>query len=167
MPVVSYLKFNVVSQPNPADPNQTVQSTQLGPHGLSFGGIIMELAVGVDKVTAQSLHAQGIIVPPPIKVKGLIDTGCTITSIDYTLATALGLRIRGYNQTHTANGVVIVPQHQISLGFPDANFAERAVQTVQATNLAGQAFHVLIGRDLMASWSMTYNGPAGFVSISE
>lgn len=37
----------------------------------------------------------------------------------------------------------------------------------QSNPEANQPFQVLIGRDLMSSWMITYNGLAGFVSISD
>jgi hypothetical protein len=166
MSILNILKFNVISQPDPANPSRIIQSPQLGHHALFSGGIVMDIVIGVDAITVQSSHGENPI-PPPIAVKALVDTGCTITSIDNSLVTALGLKVRGYNPIHTANGTTIASQHQVSLAFPGTNLAGRQIHTVQTANLTGQPFLVLIGRDLMASWSVTYNGPAGFVSISD
>jgi len=167
MAIINFFQFNVVTQPDPHHPGNTNVDVQPGVHGLFSGGVVMNLQVGVDSVTNQALQAEGGVLPAPIMVKGLLDTGCTVTSIDHSLVSSLGLKVRGYAKTHTANGPVNVTQHLIELGFPGSQLKPRPVQAVQATDLSGQPFQVLIGRDLMAAWSITYNGPAGFVSISE
>jgi len=166
MSIISILKFNVISQPDPTDPNRIIQSPQLGHHALFSGGIVMDIVIGIDAITAQSSQDESPI-PSPIAAKALVDTGCTITSIDNALATTLNLKIRGYNTIHTANGIATANQHQVSLAFPGTNLKGRQTHTVQTANLTGQPFQVLIGRDLMASWLITYNGPAGFVSIAD
>lgn len=166
MSITSFLRFNVISQPDPANPSKLIQSAQLGPHALFSGGVAMDLLVGVDAITAQTLQGAGSL-PSPIRVKALLDTGCTITSIDNALVAALNLKVRGYNPIHTANGTITASQHQVSLAFPGTALTGRSTHTVQAANLTGQAFQVLIGRDLMATWTITYNGPAGFVSIAD
>lgn len=167
MAVVTYFQFNVQTQPDPANPLNTLVQVQPGAHGLFSGGIVMDVVIGVDSITAQSLLASNIPVPSPITSKALVDTGCTITSIDNAIVTQLGLKVRGYNQTHTANGVMNVSQHQISLNFARTNLTGRQVQTVQAVDLSGQPFGMLIGRDIMMSWSITYNGTTGFVCIAD
>lgn len=167
MAIITYYQFNVLTQPDPTNPTNTLVQVQPGPHGLFSGGIMMDIVIGVDSITAQSLQASNIPVPSPITSKALVDTGCTITSIDSSIVSALQLKTRGYTQTHTANGPTSVSQHQISLNFPGTNLTGRQIQTVQSVNLAGQPFGVLIGRDLMASWSITYNGTTGFVCIAD
>jgi len=167
MAVVTYFQFNVLTQPDPANPQNTLLQVQPGPHGLFSGGVVMDIVIGVDAITTQSLLSSNILVPTPLSVKALIDTGCTITSIDNALVHTLGLRIRGYNQTHTANGMMNVSQHQVSLHFAGTNLSGRPVQTVQAVDLSGQPYGMLIGRDLMMSWSLTYNGTTGFVCIAD
>lgn len=167
MSIVNYLKFNVLSTPDPANPGNTIVQVQTGPHGLFSGGLVMDVVVGVDTVTAHSLQAANIPIPSPISLKALFDTGCTVTSIDKTIVSSLGLKVRGYTPICTANGTTTASKHVVSLNFPGTNLAGKLAHAVQAVNLAGQQFHMLIGRDLMASWSITYNGPSGFVSIAD
>jgi len=167
MAIVTYYQFNVLTQPDPTDLKKTLIQVQPGPHGLFSGGVVMDIVIGVDLITAQSLQTSNIPVPPPITARALVDTGCTITSIDAAIASSLQLKTRGYTQTHTANGLMNVSQHQISLNFPGTNLMGRQVQTVQAVDLSGQPYGVLIGRDIMMSWSITYNGTTGFVCIAD
>lgn len=167
MAIVTYYQFNVLTQPDPSDPQQTLIHVQPGPHGLFSGGIIMDILIGIDSITAQSLQSADIPVPPPFTAKALVDTGCTITSIDNSIVSALNLIPRGYSQTGTANGIATVTNHLVSIEFPRTNLTGRLIHQVQSVSLTGQPFHVLIGRDLMASWNISYNGTAGFVSICD
>lgn len=166
MAIVNYIQFQVFTKPHPKQPGGTLVQVQTGPHGLFSGGLVMEMAIGIDDVTAKSLPSR-TPAPSPVIVKGLFDTGCTITSIDQSLVTNLGLKTRGFAQTATANGVTTTSQHLVSINFPGTHLSGRLVHSVQAVNLTDQPFHVLIGRDLMATWSITYNGPSGFVSIAD
>jgi hypothetical protein len=74
MAIVNYIQFQVFNQPDPTQPGKTLVQVQTGPHGLYSGGLVMELAIGIDDVTAQALPA-GTPPPSPIIVKGLFDTG--------------------------------------------------------------------------------------------
>lgn len=165
MSVAYFSQFQVQIVPDPTDSTRQRISVQHGPHGLFSGGIVLEVALGIDAVTlAQNTESP---IQKPIIVKGLVDTGCTITSIDESVVSALNLKVRGIGQTLTANGPAQVSNHLVSIDFPGIGLRGRPVHQVQSVNLSGQPFQVLIGRDLMASWSITYNGPAGFVSIAD
>lgn len=157
-------QFHVQLIPDPNDPSKNQLKIQHGPNGLFAGGIILDLAVGIDAIS-QASTAENL--QDPKIVKALVDTGCTITSIDSSLITALNLQTRGFQRTITANGSILTSLHFVSIDFPGSGLRGKPTHQVQAVNLSEQSFQVLIGRDLMTSWSITYNGPAGFVSISD
>jgi len=167
MPIAHYFNFNVISQPDPANRENTIQTFQFGPHGLFAGGIVMDLEISIDVETMRILQSTGFALPSPMIAKGLFDTGCTITSIDDSIISNLNLKTRGYVDVATANGQTKVTQHIIALSFPGTNLRGKTTHLVQAANLSEQPFKVLIGRDLMSTWAITYNGPAGFVSIAD
>lgn len=167
MAIFYQLNYQIRTAPNPANPAQQISSAQIGPHALFAGGVMMDMAVALDSVTAQSLHSIGQSIPTPIAVKALLDTGCTVTSVDQSIINRLGLKVRGYTTTHTAAGPQIVGQYVAALSFPGTALQGKILHQVQSVNLSGQPFQILIGRDLMSSWSITYNGPAGFISIAD
>lgn len=172
MTVQCYQQFRIISQPDPRDPTKTIQILEGGAHALFSGGVLLDVAVGIDAVTANTFRVQNKkTVPPPIRVKALLDSGCTVTSIDQELAKKLNLKTIGFNQVFTANGPVQSPLHVVSLAFPGVapgpTLKGIDLLTVQTVNLAGQQFGVLIGRDIMSRWAIHYNGPAGFISIAD
>lgn len=167
MAIFSKINFQVRHIRNPANPGQVQTQVGVGPQSLFAGGIELDMALAVDAVTAQSMRAGNINIPTAITAKALVDTGCTITSIDDSIVQQLGLVVRGYATTHTAAGPINCGQYFVSFSFPGTQLQGRTLHRVQSVNLAGQPFKVLIGRDLMASWNINYNGPAGFVSIAD
>jgi len=169
MAVHFYQQFQIISQPDPADPEKIVQLIQPGSHALFAGGVVMDVAIGLDAITVASLQQSQDHqpLPSPIVVKALLDTGCNVTSIDKKIAETLNLKVRGYAQVYTANGLADNSQHLVSFGFPGTGLKGINVLNVQTVNLTGQPFGILIGRDIMSNWAITYNGPAGFVSIAD
>jgi len=167
MAIFFKINFQVRHIQNPGNPTQMQRQLQVGPHGLFAGGVVMDVALAVDAVTAGSLRNGGQAIPTPVTAQALVDTGCTITSIDDSIVQQLGLIVRGYSTTHTAGGPITSGQYLVGLSFPGTNLNGRTLHRVQSVNLSGQPFKVLIGRDLMASWNINYNGPAGFISIAD
>lgn len=167
MAIVNIFQFKVFTQPDPKSPGDIIVNVQPGAHGLFSGGVILDMAIGVDSVTAQAMQSQGLTVPTPVVIKALLDTGCTVTSIDAGLVTTLGLKTNGFTKTATANGIATTSQHSISLAFPGTKLSGKTLHEVQSVNLKGQPFAALIGRDLMSRWNISYNGSTGFVSIGD
>jgi len=167
MAIFTKIEFQVRHIPNPANPAIVQSELTLGTQGLFSGGVVMDMAITVDTVTAQAMSLGKQIVPSPVIVKALLDTGCTVTSIDQSIAQKLGLIVRGMTTTHTAAGPATSNQYFVGLSFPGTNLQARALHQVQSVNLLGQPFQVLIGRDLMASWVINYNGTTGYISIAD
>ena len=167
MAIFFQIKFQVRHIRNPANPGQTQTQLEVGPHSLFAGGIVMDMALAIDEVTSQSMRSGNQTVPTAVTAKALVDTGCTITLIDDSIVQQLGLTVRGYTTTHTAAGPINSGQYFVALSFPGTKLQGRTLHRVQSVNLAEQPFKILIGRDLMASWNINYNGLAGFISIAD
>lgn len=59
--------------------------------------------------------------PKPVKSKtvmALLDTGCSITSVDTRLADELGLQAIGNSRTQTAAGEVVNSNYIVDISFP-------------------------------------------------
>ena len=98
----------------------------------------------------------------------LIDTGSRVSCIDATLAEELGLpTVEGVRQQVAGilgSGVVDVYRARISIqelnlsvvgDFPGIQLAE-----------GGQPYRALVGRDILKSFTMTYDGKTGVVSLT-
>lgn len=167
MGIANYQTFHVTVMPDPSNPNSQKIHIKPGTDSLFSGGVVMDILVGIDMVTATQLKDRGLAIPEPIPVKALLDTGCTTTSIDRSVAEKLGLKAIGFVQSLTANGPMQCNQHLVSIQFPGIDIKGKPVHTIYTVDLIGQPIDALIGRDLMSKWKITYNGIAGFVSIAD
>lgn len=117
---------------------------------------------------------------PPMEVRGLLDTGAAHTSIDTKLAEALALTSIGKNGIRTASsGKCKLP----SLWFAvDLDFTGSTLQSVKDLHVSSctigfdltkhrknprdqENIGILIGRDVMSRWHITWDGPRSTVFI--
>jgi hypothetical protein len=64
--------IQIQARPDPANPGQTQVGVALGGGrtALSIRGILVNVAIGIDEVTADALRAQGQPVPNPVSHPG-------------------------------------------------------------------------------------------------
>ncbi len=122
----------------------------------------MHVAIGMDTGSQPAGESVSNLYP------ALIDTGARVTCIDSTLADEMGLPVVEDMQRQVAgilgSGLVDVYRAQISIGdlnlsvagdFPGIRLAE-----------GGQPYRAIIGRDILKSFTMTYDGMSGVVSLT-
>lgn len=114
-----------------------------------------------------------------ITVWGLLDTGATITAIDHSVAEHLGLLPIGMSPSYTAKGVSLMPDYTVNMSFTGTELRQILNIRVGSCNLPfnlNEAQNnptnqkntgVLIGRDVMSLWNITWHGPASTVFISD
>lgn len=134
-------------------------------------GSIVEALVGPSHQRTMALLALKQPVPPPVRVRLLVDTGATSTSISQGLLVSLNLVTTGTVQLHTASSAGIpleCEQYDVSLVFPDAlpgGWGFATVPIVECLPLDGP-IDGLLGRDLLDRSILTYNPFANIVTIS-
>ncbi len=115
-----------------------------------------------------------------LQVWAHLDTGANPTSISTALATHLGLIQTGIATSQTAGGAQDSPTYAIDLLFlSPSTLAARIdlavgscnlpfnVAACQTTPVDPRNFGILIGRDVMAGWHITWDGPSASVIISD
>ena len=120
--------------------------------------------------------------PQPLKsmaVMAHLDTGASRTSIDQQLAIDLGLTQTGVGNSMTAAGQHTSPNYAIDLAFVGTNLKTIINLQVGSCKLpfdktkhqANQSdptnFGLLLGRDIMQLWHITWHGPTSSVYISD
>jgi hypothetical protein len=146
-------------------PHFTLQISPQGP--------IVDAAVMVSTARQQALQNAGNEVPAPQMIRALVDTGAGISGVDPSVLTALGLSQTGEAEIHTpSTGLVPVktPTYDVRIAIlaarsGDLHFISETVQ-VTATELTGRGFQVLMGRDILASCILYFNGADGVFSLS-
>lgn len=113
----------------------------------------------------KSMTDRGESPPQPVTGFALIDTGASATCIDRKAAEKAGLAVVDSgpmtSATH-ANEIVPIYAGKVEIqGLPSCNVAK-----AYGANLEPQGLCALIGRDMLASCVLVYNGSDGFVSLS-
>src|SRR5438128_1298786 len=128
-------------------PHLTLQHGPAGP--------LLDVFIGVSLPRENALKKANQPVPPIQTVRGLIDTGASISAIDPSITTALSLVPTGQTTILTpSTGATAHPCTQydirLILSHPAVNFYIHALAVVESA-LAHQGIQALIGRDVLAN----------------
>ncbi len=146
------------------------------PHPLANFGL--NLFVEVSTASALLNQRKGIV-KNSLAVRGLVDTGATRTSIDSTLAKRLQLMSIGSSTSHTAAGSQCTDDYAIDLTFIGSRLQSILNLRVGSCTLNFDLeksqkkpndltnIGLLIGRDVMSLWNVTWHGPTSTVFISD
>lgn len=137
---------------------------------ISPAGPLVDVTIAVTDARAQALTNAKLPIPAPAQARLLIDTGASNTSLDQAIITSLGLQPTGTVQMHTpstANAPVTCNQYDVRLSIPHP-WLHRHFHAVPvlAADFSAQGLHGLLGRDLLASCVLIYNGEMGFYTLS-
>jgi hypothetical protein len=129
------------------------------------------------------VQTPSILCSPPISKKlitvtvmALLDTGASRTYISNLIAEDLELEPSGFSVSYTAAGSARFPDYAVDILFPDQGlhgFENLRVGSCKlpykrdVPNNYASNFGILIGRDMMARWNITWNGPTSSVFISQ
>lgn len=138
---------------------------QLSPAAaLQVRGPILQVSVTIEQNAGKGLVGQGKALPIPKSGMALIDTGASSTCIDEQAAKDLGLPVidiaNMQSASHEKHQCNVYPV-QIITPIVTLN-APRAMGAA----LASQGLLVLIGRDVLQSCNLFYNGPMGQFTLS-
>src|SRR6266851_341307 len=115
----------------------------------------------------ESGRAIGLEYPEPRPMKALLDTGASITVISKVYAntcklfqTSEGSEITAIGATHHCG------EHGGAISFPGTDLrALDPIRIVSAVFAKQRSYAILIGRDILRNWVITFNGPSKRVTI--
>lgn len=133
------------------------------PH-LQGVGPIVELRLAVGTAAAEAMKRGGAVVPTPVAVAGMIDTGASGTVIQQGLASRLALNPIGETMITTPSSTNIrCYRYVLRLLFPNNLVYEG---TAIEAPLQGQHIQCLIGRDVLSHGVLIYIGYSNLFSLS-
>lgn len=134
-------------------------------------GPIVAAFVAVSVPRRDALIAAGQVVPAPVRILALLDTGASGTAIDPSVLNTLALTPTGttlVSSPTTGATPQTVNQYDVGFVIPAPSGAPLFSQTlpvIASELLAAQGFHALIGRDILSQCVFVYNG-SGFFTLS-
>lgn len=133
-------------------------------------GPLLQVVIGVSAPRQKALQAAGQAVPPVVTGMFLIDTGASGTCVDPGLIAKLGIPASGsvpIQTPSTQGGSHHCNLYDVMLFIPGdqaGHFIE--VMPILETHLSGQGIDGLIGRDVLQSCLLVYNGATGLFTLA-
>jgi gag-polyprotein putative aspartyl protease len=111
----------------------------------------------------------GLEYPGPHSMKALLDTGASVTVISRVFAdycrlfpTNEGTTITAIGSTHRCG------EHAGAISFPETNLKPFDPIRMLSANFVNQPYYAcLIGRDILRNWTLTFDGRAKRVTITD
>jgi hypothetical protein len=100
------------------------------------------------------------------EVQALVDTGASITAINMETATRLGLIPTGSVDVSGVTGSSTQPLFGARIVMPEPGFTFDPIEIVGAP-LSSPDFEILIGRNLLCSMLMSYDGTRGQFALTK
>ena len=137
------------------------------------GSLLLVAHVGPSQAKIHALRAAGQPIPTSMQVQALVDTGASCTCVDPSVLASLGLTPTGsatVNTPSTGLQPVSADQFDISLTIITAPnmvpLVYSTIPVVQSELLVVQGFHMLLGRDVLRSCLLTFDGQNGLFSLA-
>lgn len=139
------------------------------PYDLRDPGPIIDVAVMNSKDVLGRWRESGLECPPPIAMKALLDTGASVTVISKKFAehckllqTNEGSEITAIGATHRCG------EHAGSVSFPGTQLrAFDSMRIVSATFAKERYYAILIGRDILRNWAISFDGRSKRITIND
>jgi predicted aspartyl protease len=103
------------------------------------------------------------MVPPSVEVTAMIDTGASDTVIGPSIVEKLKLKTNKTRDVDTAAGTKEVDIHTVCITFKDFTAKFQIYPTCQPIN--EKNFQVLLGRDILLSGGLIYDGENNFFRL--
>jgi hypothetical protein len=145
-------------------PQLNLSMTQAGP--------IVDVWVAISEPRRTALKKAGQTVPPPVKVRGLVDTGASCTAVDPSVIQKLQVPATGTVSVltpSTGTAAHVCNQYDVLMAIIDAQgnplYFGNSIPVLESS-LAAQGIEALIGRDVLSSAILIYNGAAAVFTLA-
>ena len=128
-------------------------------------GPTLKVDIGFD--AGYDLKAPRTLARLPTQVSALIDTGASVCCIDSGLARELGLPVIDQTELAGVGGLKTFDKHLAQIRSLDLKFTYYGAFAGIELASGWSAHRVLIGRDFLSHFQMTYDGPTGAVDLTD
>lgn len=129
-------------------------------------GALVNVQIQVPEALVKQLKAAGRPVPPPQVVRGMVDTGASISTVNDAVAAAAGLQQVGSVPLGGVGGMSTRPIFSAYFGLPEYGVAVDPIEIAGVT-IPAHGFDVLVGRDVLRALHLDYAGPRGTFGLTQ
>lgn len=130
--------------------------------------------MAVSDARKAALLAANAVVPAPVRLRALIDTGTSGTCIDQSVLDSLGLTPTGtvnVNTPSTGATPHAASQYDVSVIIPSGSNSHAplvwpTIPVMAAELFQAQRIHALVGRDILGDCVLNYNGTAKLYTLA-
>ena len=139
------------------------------PFDLTDPGPCIDVTVMNSSDILSAWRADGLDCPEPVKMKALLDTGASITAISKTYASYCKLRQTGEGSKITAIGAEHhCWEHAGAISFPGTELRQFDCVRIRSVVFEKEPYYaILIGRDILRNWKITFDGQHRCVTIED
>lgn len=132
-------------------------------------GPLIDVTIGNSHSLTGDDRSTGLEYPKPVTVKALLDTGAAVTVINRVLAQHCKLFLTSSRSGLSSIGAAVQGwEHAAAIGFPKTGLRSLdPVRVISAEFVQERFYAVLIGRDILRNWRVTFDGPGRRVIIME
>ena len=132
-------------------------------------GPLIDVTIGNSRELTESGIKAGLEYPKPLRVKACLDTGASITVINRVLAQTCKLFLTSPRSEISSIGAAVHGwEHAAAITFPGTKLTPLDPVKVVSTVFVMERFYaVLIGRDILRNWLVSFDGPSKKITISE
>jgi hypothetical protein len=132
-------------------------------------GPCIDVIVMNSRDVIEGWRALGLECPEPLRMRALLDTGASVTVISKTFAnycrlfqTNEGSEITAVGTTHRCG------EHAGAVSFPGTNLRPfDPIRIVSVDFVKERNYAILIGRDILRNWVITFDGRSKRVTITD
>ena len=140
---------------------------------ITADGALVNVLIGVSEARRQTLRRVGFPVPAPSAVRAVLDTGSFLSLAEATAILPLGVtyyKRRQFLTSATGSTPHVRDVYDLSVTLLDDGGAALAywpsVDVLPATFLPADAVHGVIGRDLLATAVLYFDGKGGAFTLT-
>jgi len=141
---------------------------QWNPSDPTDPGALIDVSVMNSQDVIDAWNSEGLACPPPVKMKALLDTGAAVTIISKTFARHCKLYQTGQGNVRALGALHPCGEHAGTISFPGTNLRPiESIRILSGDFIREPHFACLIGRDILRHWTVTFDGTARHVTITD
>jgi len=126
---------------------------------LVIRGPLLPAVVGFAQIPPAGVYRE-------ISGEALIDTGAVVCAVDLEFLRELGIAPAGMETIATPTGQAILQTYPARLSFPGTGLSDVVFSDFVGADLSHLGACALLGRSVLSSYVLNYDGPAGPFTIT-